>query len=163
MYVSCLNIFVCTTHLVIKSLRNHLLWFTRMFRDLLKYLTVLRLVGLYPSLMIVLEWLGFFLLKDKAAISTLLPNFCKLIATQFGSPIKKLRTDMARDYFNHYLYQFFQQEGIAHESSCVDTPQQNGVVERKMRHLLNVARSLLHHYSDPSDLFFPPIHFTSSL
>ncbi|RVX13764.1 Retrovirus-related Pol polyprotein from transposon TNT 1-94 [Vitis vinifera] len=35
------------------------------------------------------------------------------------------------------------QEGIVHLSSCVDTPQQNGIAERKNRHLLEVARSLM--------------------
>ena len=90
-----------------------------------------------------------FLLKDKAAIQTVLPNFCKMITTQFGTPIKKFRTDNARDYFNSYMNHFFLQEGIIHESSCVDTPQQNGVAERKMRHLLNVARALLHHHTVP--------------
>ena len=34
-------------------------------------------------------------------------------------------------------------QGIVHQSSCVDTPQQNGVAERKNRHLLEVARSIM--------------------
>ncbi|RVW74918.1 Retrovirus-related Pol polyprotein from transposon TNT 1-94 [Vitis vinifera] len=39
--------------------------------------------------------------------------------------------------------EFLAQEGIVHLSSCVDTPQQNEIVERKNRHLLEVARSLM--------------------
>ncbi|RVW37266.1 Retrovirus-related Pol polyprotein from transposon TNT 1-94 [Vitis vinifera] len=66
-----------------------------------------------------------------------------MIQTQFQSKIQILKSDNARDYFNSILGEFLAQEGIVHLSSCVDTPQQNGIAERKNRHLLEVARSLM--------------------
>ena len=38
---------------------------------------------------------------------------------------------------------FMLQNGILHQISCVDTPSQNGVAERKNRHLLETAKALL--------------------
>jgi hypothetical protein len=41
------------------------------------------------------------------------------------------------------LEAYFREQGIIHQTTCVDTPQQNGVAGRKNRHLLEVTRSLM--------------------
>ena len=66
-----------------------------------------------------------------------------MIKNHFGVKIKRFRSDNAKDYFNQTLMSFFQKEGIIHESSCVNTPQQNGVAKRKNGHLLEKTRALL--------------------
>jgi hypothetical protein len=41
------------------------------------------------------------------------------------------------------LEAYFSEQGIIHQTTCVDTPQQDGIAERKNRHLLKVTRSLM--------------------
>ena len=50
---------------------------------------------------------------------------------------------MVLEYFNTLLGGYLLEQGIIHQSTCLGTPQQNGIVERKNRHLLEVARSLI--------------------
>jgi hypothetical protein len=64
-----------------------------------------------------------------------------MVRRQFGADIKIVRSDNGTE-FGGPLSDFFISQGIIHQTSNVDTPQQNGRVERKHRHILNVARAL---------------------
>ena len=88
-------------------------------------------------------------MKDKSKVFQLFINFYRIIQTQLGSPIKRLHYDNGREYVNQNLSNFLKDNGVVHELTCVDTPQQNGVAERKNRHLLEVARALLFQMSAP--------------
>ena len=57
--------------------------------------------------------------------------------------------------------------GIVHQSSCVNTPQQNGLAERKIRHIMSLARSLLFQGNFPktywSDVVATTLHLINRL
>jgi transposase InsO family protein len=62
--------------------------------------------------------------------------------------IKKIRSDNGTEFKNSQIEGFLE-EGIKHEFSSPYTPQQNGVVGRKNRSLLNMARTMLDEYKTP--------------
>ncbi|WVY94335.1 hypothetical protein V8G54_033423 [Vigna mungo] len=63
----------------------------------------------------------------------------------------KIRSDNGTEYVNHEFLNFLSHNGIVHELTCVNTPQQNGVAQRKNRHLLEVTRALLFQMSVPKN------------
>jgi hypothetical protein len=65
---------------------------------------------------------------------------------EFGLRIKKIRSDNGTEFKNSQIEGFLEEEGIKHEFSSPYTPQQNGVVERKNRTLLDMARTMLDEY-----------------
>ena len=73
-------------------------------------------------------------MKDKSEVFQLFVNFNRIIQTQFGSPIKRLCSDNEREYVNQNLSNFLKDNGVVHQLTCVDTPQQNGIAERKNWH-----------------------------
>ncbi|KAK2414409.1 myosin-16 [Trifolium repens] len=95
-----------------------------------------------------LTWV--FLMNTKSEVPQLFIQFYNMVKTQFGKGIKRLRSDNGKEYVNHTFSDFTSKHGIIHEFTCVDTPQQNGVAERKNRHLLEVARCLMFQMSVPN-------------
>lgn len=70
-------------------------------------------------------------MKDKSEVGRIFECFHTMVQTQFQSKIRVLKSDNGREYYNSALSSYFQQQGIIHQTSCVDTPQQNEVAERK--------------------------------
>ncbi|KAL4354653.1 hypothetical protein GQ457_06G014570 [Hibiscus cannabinus] len=66
-----------------------------------------------------------------------------MILTHFSVSVQNICTDNGTKFFNSSCSGLFTYVRIVHQSSCVKTPQQNGIAERKHRHLLEVARALL--------------------
>jgi len=87
-------------------------------------------------------WL--YLMKSKAKTRIHLINFVSMIKTQFQKTIKIIRTYNGLE-FN--MTNFFKTEGIIHQTSCIETPKQNGLVERKHQHIMNVTRALLFQFN----------------
>ena len=83
-----------------------------------------------------------YFLPSKHHVCSTMQLFHSYVNTQFQTQIKTIRSDNGTEFLNESFNTFTQSHGIIHQTSCPYTPQQNGRVERKHRHLLEVARSL---------------------
>ena len=92
-------------------------------------------------------WL--FLMKSRAKLFSIFQKFFAEIRNQFNTTIRILRSDNVLEYLSAPFSSFLSSHDIIHQSSCAYTPQQNGVAERKNRHLVETARTLLLHHSIP--------------
>ncbi|KAJ9544583.1 hypothetical protein OSB04_024290 [Centaurea solstitialis] len=96
-------------------------------------------------------WLEF--LRTKSDAADLIIAFIKRIQVLLGRQVKKLRSDNGTEFRNVKLQSFLEEVGISHNFSAVRTPQQNGVVERKNRTLVEAARSMIAHSGVPPSLW----------
>ena len=84
-----------------------------------------------------------YLIKTKYEVFHHITVFYNLLETQLDKRVKSFRSDNGTEFVNQIFSKFCETKGIIHQTSCAYTPQQNGIAERKHRHLLNVFRSLL--------------------
>jgi hypothetical protein len=89
------------------------------------------------------------LFTEKPQTQKTLNGFLRRAQNEFGLRIKKIRSDNGTEFKNSQIEGFLEDEGIKHEFSSPYTPQQNGVVERKNRTLLDMARTMLDEYKTP--------------
>nr|GEW67133.1 hypothetical protein [Tanacetum cinerariifolium] len=66
-----------------------------------------------------------------------------LVQRGLQAQVRVVRTDKGTEFLNQALHAYFATEGINHQTSVAQTPEQNGVVERWNRTLVEAARTML--------------------
>ncbi|KAJ9567088.1 hypothetical protein OSB04_003054 [Centaurea solstitialis] len=82
-----------------------------------------------------------YLLHSKTEVYKAFCSFFAMITQQFEVQVKLVRSDNGSEF--KCMVQYFAEHGIVFQTSCVGTPQQNGRVECKHQHILNVGRALM--------------------
>ncbi|KAH9688421.1 hypothetical protein KPL70_015118 [Citrus sinensis] len=84
-----------------------------------------------------------YTMRAKDEVLEIFVKWKKLVETQTGRKIKVLRSDNGGEYTSDLFLQVCQNEGIKRHFKVRHTPQQNGVVERMNRTLLEKVRCML--------------------
>jgi hypothetical protein len=94
-----------------------------------------------------------FFLHDKSKVASCFKKFAKRAQNEFEVKLKNIRSDNGKEFDNINIEAYCDKVGIKNEVSTTYTPQQNGVVERKNRTLITLARTMLDEYNTPKALW----------
>jgi hypothetical protein len=120
--------------------------------DLFGLVAYLSIGGSKYGLVIVDDFSRFtwvFFLQDKLETEGTLKRFLRRAQNEFELKVKKIRSDNRSEFKNLQVEEYLEEEGFKHEFFAPYTPQQNGVVERKNKTLINMARTMLGEFNTP--------------
>nr|GFA62620.1 putative ribonuclease H-like domain-containing protein [Tanacetum cinerariifolium] len=84
-----------------------------------------------------------FFLHSKGEASEVIISFIKKTQVNLQLQVQRVRTDNGMEFKNKTLAKFFDEVRITQQFSAARTPQQNGVVERRNRTLVEATRTML--------------------
>ncbi len=91
-----------------------------------------------------------YLMKHKGEVFQHFLNFKTMVEKENGVNIKCLRSDGGGEYFTNEFNEYLKEHGIRRKYSCSYFPQQNGVVERKNKHIAEIARAMFNEKNLPN-------------
>jgi len=83
----------------------------------------------------------FYPMATKSSVSSIFPQFKHLVETKFQAKIKSVYSDNGDEFVA--LKNYFSIHGISHYTTAPHTPQKNGVVEQRHRHIVETGLTLL--------------------
>nr|GFD32507.1 putative ribonuclease H-like domain-containing protein [Tanacetum cinerariifolium] len=86
-------------------------------------------------------WTHFLRSKDETP--KVLIDFLRLVQKGLHAQVRIVRTDKGMEFLNKTLHTYFASEGILHQTSVARTPEQNGIIKRRNRTLVEAARTML--------------------
>ncbi|GJS71472.1 retrovirus-related pol polyprotein from transposon TNT 1-94 [Tanacetum coccineum] len=86
-------------------------------------------------------WVKFLRSKDESPEAII--KCIKNIQVRLNATVRNVQTDNGTEFVNLTLREFYENVGISHQTSVARSPQQNGVVERQNRTLVEAARTML--------------------
>ena len=103
-----------------------------------------------------------YLLHEKSQSVNILKVFIDEVERQLERKVKVVRSDRGGEYYGKYdekgqcpgpFAKFLESQGICAQYTMPNTPQQNGVAERRNRTLMDMVRSMLNHSTVPLSLW----------
>ena len=94
------------------------------------------------------KYCWFYPMHNKSNVSSIFVQFTTMVENQFSRKIKIFYSDNGGEFIK--LRPILAIHGISHFTTAPHTPQQNGTVERRHRHVVDTVMALLHHASAPS-------------
>nr|GEW67853.1 hypothetical protein [Tanacetum cinerariifolium] len=92
-------------------------------------------------------WVKCLSSKDEAP--DFIIKFLKMIQVCFKVPVRRIRTNNGTEFVNQTLCEYYEHVGISHETFVARSSQQNDVVERRNRTLIEAARTMLIYVKAP--------------
>ncbi|GJR97393.1 retrovirus-related pol polyprotein from transposon TNT 1-94 [Tanacetum coccineum] len=90
---------------------------------------------------IMFTWVKFLRSKDETPAIVI--NLLKQLQVGLNKTVRFVQTYNGTEFVNKYLTDYYESVGITYEKTILRTPQQNGVVERRNRTLVEAARTML--------------------